>query len=101
MYLDYIKHHYINSILKNTTIWLTTHFAVVRTMNLLSYKSKRGGIFYEKVNRNILNAVLVGAGFVSSLLMINKNKVITKKQTIPAFSKAMHHIYLRIAVVWL
>lgn len=56
-------------------------------MNLLSYKSKRGGIFYEKVNRNILNAVLVGAGFLSSLLMINKNKVITKKQTIPAFFK--------------
>lgn len=55
----------------------------------------------KKVNRNILNAVLVGAGFVSSLLMINKNKVITKKQTIPVFSKAMHHIYLRIAVVWL
>ncbi|MBO2769178.1 glycerophosphodiester phosphodiesterase family protein [Staphylococcus aureus] len=41
----------------------------------------------KKVNRNILNAVLVGAGFVSSLLMINKNKVITKKQTIPAFFK--------------
>lgn len=56
-------------------------------MILLSYKSKRGGIFYEKVNRNILNAVLVGAGFLSSLLMINKNKVITKKQTIPAFFK--------------
>lgn len=56
-------------------------------MILLSYKSKRGGIFYEKVNRNILNAVLVGAGFLSSLLVINKNKVITKKQTIPAFFK--------------
>lgn len=41
----------------------------------------------KKVNRNILNAVLVGAGFLSSLLMINKNKVITKKQTIPAFFK--------------
>lgn len=41
----------------------------------------------KKVNRNILNAVLVGVGFVSSLLMINKNKVITKKQTIPAFFK--------------
>lgn len=41
----------------------------------------------KKVNRNILNAVLVGAGFVSSLLMINKNKVITRKQTIPAFFK--------------
>ena len=25
--------------------------------------------------------------------MINKNKVITTKQTIPAFSKAMHHIF--------
>ena len=49
-------------------------------MILLSYKSKRGGIFYEKVNRNILNAVLVGAGFLSSLLMINKNKVITKSK---------------------
>lgn len=80
MYLDYIKHHYINSILKSITIWLTTHFTVVRTMILLSYKSKRGGIFYEKVNRNILNAVLVGAGFVSSLLMINKNKVSTKSK---------------------
>ena len=54
----------------------------------------------KKVSRNILNAVLVGAGFVSSLLMINKNKVITTKQTILLF-KAMHHIYLRIAVVWL
>lgn len=53
----------------------------------------------KKLNRNILNAVLVGAGFVSSLLMITKNKVITKKQTIPDFSKAMHHIYLHIAVV--
>lgn len=28
----------------------------------------------KKVNRNILNAVLVGAGFLSSLLMINKKK---------------------------
>lgn len=41
----------------------------------------------KKLNRNILNAVLVGAGFVSSLLMITKNKVITKKQTIPDFFK--------------
>ena len=41
----------------------------------------------KKVNRNILNAVLVGAGFLSSLLMIDKNKVITKKQTIPAFQR--------------
>ncbi len=54
----------------------------------------------KKVNRNILNAVLVGAGFLSSLLMINKNKVITKVK-LSLFSKAMHHIYLRIAVVWL
>lgn len=28
----------------------------------------------KKLNRNILNAVLVGAGFVSSLLMITKIK---------------------------
>lgn len=55
----------------------------------------------KKVNRNILNAVLVGAGFVSSLFMINKNKVITKNKPSLLFSKAMHHIYLRIAVVWL
>ncbi|SBC75352.1 glycerophosphoryl diester phosphodiesterase [Staphylococcus aureus] len=48
----------------------------------------------KKVNRNILNAVLVGAGFVSSLLMINKNKVITKKQTIPAFFQRQCTIYI-------
>ncbi|SUK40563.1 glycerophosphoryl diester phosphodiesterase [Staphylococcus aureus] len=55
----------------------------------------------KKVNRNILNAVLVGAGFVSSLLMINKNKVITRKQTIPAFFKGNEPYILRIVVVWL
>ncbi|CDR28136.1 glycerophosphodiester phosphodiesterase [Staphylococcus schweitzeri] len=41
----------------------------------------------KKVNKKVFNLILLGAGFVSSLLMINKNKVITKTQTIPPFFK--------------
>lgn len=48
MYLDYIKYYYINLIFKSIIIWLIIYFIVVRIMILLSYKSKWGGIFYEK-----------------------------------------------------